>query len=258
MDFLRFDKLDIVRIIDSTFHDAFEYVTLVGGKDSFKLIGINKAKMIAGELSLDKNIFSEYNISSNYVLPLLSQHLRNYLGLAKSASTTCGIPEADISVEMSLDCDGIDVTISATGRSVVKRRVQRLPTEGIKKLPPLPNFEKFPFCTLKDHRDLKYIFLSSADIDVLSISIEEGAAKFKSDDPKNQGSFSLNGKGQGRSTSKMLREVLGEVSKIAELRRVNDSGVIAKITVIDGGRINFLYKFAGGSVSYTVAPMISE
>ncbi|MDI6916585.1 MAG: hypothetical protein QMC80_02165 [Thermoplasmatales archaeon] len=256
MEFLRFEKLDIIRVISCAFPEGFEYVTLLVGKDYFKLIGIDKSNTIACELLLDKDIFLGYNISSNYVLPVISKHLQNYLGLAKSA-LACGIPEENISVEMSLDRNGIDITISAIGRSVVKRRVQRS-TEGIKKLPPLPNFEKFPSSILKDHRDLQYIFLSSADINVLSVSIEDGVAKFESDVPEIRGSFSLNGVGKGKATSKIIRGVLGEVSKISALRKVNTSDITARITVIDGGRINFVYNFVGGSVSYTVAPMISE
>jgi len=249
VDSLEISKLDIVRFIKNAFPNAFDEITVLAKENSFEIIGVDKSSTIACDLTLDMDAFSDYNISTKYTIPIISEKLRQYLGL--SLSTYISDPEG-VKTAMVFSSKAIDLTICDEKKYIIRRQLRLVPT-GMIALPLLPDFSNVPSCDISiDPKRLGFVFASSKDIESLDVFINGNGITFESAEYNNPGTMNIGGSSKGSAKSALLNASLGVVSSVCELACVTG----LKIYVINKGQIKFSYKIEGGILNYFVTPLV--
>lgn len=245
-DSVEISNREIVKLIVKAFGKEFDYITVIAKKDALQIIGVDPSSIIACELLLQSAAFSKYNISTEHVIPILSEKLRAYLGLLTFSALS-----EKITANMSFSEKWIQLIIVDEENCEIKRRLDLSPY-GKKSLPNIPDFSKQPFCEVSDARFLKLAYDSFVkdDTEILKISIVNDGIIFENTDYKNPGRFILKGTLRSSAKSAFNSMALDVASNVC------DSDNITKLTiyVIDEGMIKFSYEFEGGTLGYFIRP----
>jgi hypothetical protein len=101
--------------------------------------------------------------------------------------------------------------------------------------------------------------MSSEGIEKLEIRIDESSVVFESIDPHVPGVFSIEGvTSQDKAISTLLRANLEEVSRVCELKDIDDEKIMATINVINESTTKFSYSFGVGFLNYFVPSLAPE